>query len=154
MKKPLLMMLSLAACGAVATPAVAAQNAQKGQAASKAAMSMPTPAEKSACTNAADDIINKLDAGDVSAATSHFDPRLHAKMTDAKLQAGWKKLTDKYGKNPELGTPQARKVKKYTLVMVPMSYNKAQLGAQVACNSKGKVLAFRIGAMKKAPSKS
>ncbi|MGA0586202.1 DUF3887 domain-containing protein [Dyella sp. KRB-257] len=90
-------------------------------------------------------MIGALDRGDMTAATKSFDPKLHEKLPDDKLKEGWASLGQKFGQRSGFGQTQSQQINDMTVVMLPMTYQRGKVGAQVACNDKGAVLALQIG---------
>lgn len=103
------------------------------------------PAMAARCTSIAKDMIGALDRGDLATATKSFDPKLHEKLPDDKLKAGWSSLAEKFGQRSSFGQVQSQQVNDVTVVMLPMTYQHGRVGAQVACDKQGKVLALQVG---------
>ena len=115
---------------ASATPPTQSQPSQQPQ---------PQPADPAMaarCTSTAKSMIGALDRGDMTAATKSFDP---------KLKEGWASLGQKFGQRSGFGQAQSQQINDVTVVLLPMTYQRGKVGAQVACNDKGAVLALQIG---------
>jgi hypothetical protein len=124
---------------ASATPPTQSQPSQQPQ---------PQPADPAMaarCTSTAKSMIGALDRGDMTAATKSFDPKLHEKLPDDKLKEGWASLGQKFGQRSGFGQTQSQQINDVTVVLLPMTYQRGKVGAQVACNDKGAVLALQIG---------
>ncbi|MGN6228672.1 MAG: DUF3887 domain-containing protein [Dyella sp.] len=122
---------------ASATPPTQSQPSQQPQPAD--------PAMAARCTSTAKSMIGALDRGDMTAATKSFDPKLHEKLPDDKLKEGWASLGQKFGQRSGFGQTQSQQINDVTVVLLPMTYQRGKIGAQVACNDKGAVLALQIG---------
>lgn len=149
----------LAFAGAVAAQA-APQQAQPEATPQKGAsqqMQRPTPKPASAkqvaaCDKVANKLMTSLKDKDFSGATDEFSKKLKPKLPASQLESGWKSLVKQNGEPESIGhASNGQQIQDYTVVLVPMQFKKAQMGAQVACSSKGKVASLRIGAM---PGKS
>lgn len=114
---------------------------------------MPAPKPASAdqvsqCNKIASSVMSSLKSSDFDGATSTFDEQLKPMLPASKLKEGWKSLTDKYGQPKSIGNAnEGQQVQDYTVVLLPMQFEKAEMGAQVACSAKGKVASLRIGVM-------
>lgn len=114
---------------------------------------MPAPKPASAdqvakCDKIANSVMTSLKGKDFNGATNRFDDELKPMLPADKLKEGWDSLVDKFGQPKSIGhASEGQQVKDYTVVLLPMQFEKGQMGAQVACSSKGKVASLRIGAM-------
>jgi hypothetical protein len=124
-------------------------------------MPQPTPAPTPAstaqtanCGSVANKAITAMNKGDFGGATQSFDPE--AKPTSDKLQQAWGALTKQYGKPQSVeGASKGQMVQGYTVVLVPMQFDKGQVGAEAACNTSGQLVMLRFGLMpNRAASKS
>jgi hypothetical protein len=145
----LALMSASAAFAQTTTPpaqgAPAPQNAPAPQ--SMPAPTAASPQDAARCTATAKQVIGALDKGDYASATKTFDPQLRKQLPDDKLKQGWQSLAQKYGKRSSMGQSQSQQVKDVTVIVLPMQYEKAELGAQVACSKQGTVLALQVGEM-------
>ena len=90
--------------------------------------------------------IVKLDKGDFNGATQSFDP--NGKPTSDKLQQAWGALTQQYGKAKSIGgADKGQMVQGYTVVLVPMQFDKGKVGAEAACGVNGQLVMLRFGLM-------
>ncbi len=114
---------------------------------------MPAPEPASAdqiakCDKIANSVMTSMKSKDFKGATSNFDDELKPMLPADKLQEGWDSLVDKFGQPKSIGhASEGRQIQGYTVVLLPMQFEKGPMGAQVACSSKGKVASLRIGAM-------
>ena len=88
-----------------------------------------------------------MDKGDYAGAAKTFDPKLRRQLTDNKLKQGWQSVADKFGKRTSIGQPRSAQVNDVTIVVLPMQYKKATMGAQVACSKQGTVVVWQVGPM-------
>src|SRR6185437_4020901 len=87
-----------------------------------------------------------LDKGDFNGATQSFDP--NGKPTSDKLQQAWGALTQQYGKAKSIGgADKGQMVQGYTVVLVPMQFDKGKVGAEAACGVNGQLVVLRFGLM-------
>lgn len=135
--------LTLAAGVAQAQSASPAQPAQTPPPAQQPQPADPAMAAR--CTATAKTMIGALDRGDVATATKAFDPKLHEKLPDDKLKQGWSSLGEKFGHRSAYGQAQSQQINDVTVIMLPMTYEHGNIGAQVACSKQGSVLALQIG---------
>jgi len=109
----------------------------------------PAPVAASAsqvanCGGVANKTITAMNKGDFDGARQAFDPRL--KATSDKLQQAWGSLTQKYGKARTIGDAnQGQMVRGYTVVLVPMQFEKGRVGAEAACSAGGHLEMLRFG---------
>lgn len=111
----------------------------------------PAPVAASAsqvanCGGVANKTITAMNKGDFDGARKAFDPRLQP--TSDKLQQAWGSLTQKYGKARTIGAAsKGQMVRGYTVVLVPMQFEKGRLGAEAACTAGGQLEMLRFGQM-------
>lgn len=109
----------------------------------------PTPAsseQTTRCDGTAGKVLTAMNKGDFDGATKSFDPKL--KATGDTLQKAWGNLTGKFGKAKTIGNAsQGQQVKGYTVVLVPMQFEKGRVGAQAACRPDGKLVMLQFGTM-------
>ncbi len=142
--------LSLALLGSFGAHAQSAAPPAQAPAQTPAPQAMPapkpaSPEDAARCTATAKQVIGAMDEGDFAGASKTFDPRLRKQLPDDKLKQGWQSLGAKFGKRASIGPSQSRQVNDVTVVVLPMKYEKAELGAQVACSKQGAVLALQVG---------
>lgn len=109
----------------------------------------PTPAsaaQTTSCGGVANKAITAMNKGDFDGASQSFDPA-HKPPTE-KLQQTWGTLTKQYGNAKSIGgAAQGQMTQGYTVVLVPMQFDKGQLGAEAACSAKGQLVMLRFGLM-------
>lgn len=133
---------------AQAQTAPAQQPAQSSQQAPQQAPT-PTPAsaeQTASCGGAVNKALTAMDKGDFNGATQSFDP--NGKPTSDKLQQAWGALTQQYGKAKSIGgADKGQMVQGYTVVLVPMQFDKGKVGAEAACGVNGQLVVLRFGLM-------
>jgi hypothetical protein len=109
----------------------------------------PTPAsaaQTASCGGVANKAITAMNKGDFDGATQSFDPK--AKPASDKLQQAWGALTKQYGKAQSIGgASKGQVVQGYTVVLVPMQFDKGPVGAEAACGASGQLVMLRFGLM-------
>jgi len=124
------------------------QPAQSSQQAPQQAPA-PTPAsaeQTASCGGAVNKALTAMDKGDFNGATQSFDP--NGKPTSDKLQQAWGALTQQYGKAKSIGgADKGQMVQGYTVVLVPMQFDKGKVGAEAACGVNGQLVMLRFGLM-------
>src|SRR6185312_12581296 len=137
---PFILPAMLMAFGSVqAQTAPAQQPAQSSQQAPKQAPA-PTPAsaeQTASCGGAVNKALTAMDKGGFNGATQSFDP--NGKPTSDKLQQAWGALKQQYDKG--------QMVQGYTVVLVPMQFDKGKVGAEAACGVNGQLVVLRFGLM-------
>ncbi len=142
---------ALLAFAAAAAAQSAPQQAQPQAAPQQ--MQRPTPkpasdAQVAACDKIASKLMGSLKDEDFHGATDNFSKKLKPKLPADKLESGWKSLVKQNGEPQSIGhADQGQEIQGYTVVLLPLKFEKARMGAQVVCSSKGKVASLRIGAM-------
>jgi hypothetical protein len=105
-----------------------------------------TAAQTASCGNMANHAITAMNKGDFDGATKSFDPG-HKPPGD-KLQQAWGALTKQYGDAKSIGNADKGQVMQgYTVVLVPMQFDKGQVGAEAACSADGQLEMLRFGLM-------
>lgn len=107
----------------------------------------PASAEQTtSCGNVANKAITAMNQGDFKGATKSFDPE-HKPDSD-KLQQAWGSLTKQYGNAKSVGgAAKGQMMQGYTVVLVPMQFDKGQVGAEAACSANGQLEMLRFGLM-------
>ena len=109
----------------------------------------PTPAsaaQTASCGGVANKAITAMNKGDFDGATQSFDPQ--AKPASDKLQQAWGSLTKQYGKVQSIGAAnKGQRVQGYTVVLVPMQFDKGPVGAEAGCGANGQLVMLRFGLM-------
>lgn len=103
-------------------------------------------AQTTSCGNVANKAITAMNKGDFNGAMQSFDPA-HKPASD-KLQQAWGDLTKQYGKAKSIGgASQGQMTQGYVVVLVPLQFDKGQLGAEAACGANGQLVMLRFGLM-------
>lgn len=103
-------------------------------------------AQTASCGGMANKAITAMNKGDFDGATKSFDPE-HKPAND-KLQQAWGALTKQYGNAKSIGSAdKGQMMQGYTVVLVPMQFDKGQLGAEAACSANGQLEMLRFGLM-------
>ncbi len=157
MKNVSLMLVSSAllafGAGAVQAGQAAPQQSQPSQQPPAQQQQMPAPQPASAdqvakCDKVANSIMTSLKNKDFNGATSNFNDELKPMLPADKLEEGWNSLVSKFGQPQNIGHASGgQQIQDYTVVLLPMQFEKGRMGAQVACSSQGKVASLRIGQM-------
>ena len=109
----------------------------------------PTPAsaeQTASCGGVVSKTLTAMNKGDFNGATQSFDP--NGKPTSDKLQQAWGALTQQYGKAKSIGgANKGQMVQGYTVVLVPMQFDKGKVGAEAACGVNGQLVMLRFGLM-------
>lgn len=103
-------------------------------------------AQTTSCGGAANKAITAMNKGDFNGAMQSFDPA-HKPASD-KLQQAWGNLTKQYGNAKSIGNAsQGQMTQGYVVVLVPLQFDKGQLGAEAACGANGQLVMLRFGLM-------
>lgn len=104
------------------------------------------------CTAKTDALLTALDRGDYVGAESDFSPSMQAGLTTAQLKSGWESLPVKFGKAGARGAPHNTLSKGYTVITIPMPFERANLAVQVACGADGPIAGFHALSLSPPPS--
>lgn len=107
---------------------------------------VPDSADKrhaQACDSRARKMLDAAQKGDFTAATKDFDARMRTALTPQKLKEAWDSLSQ-FGPLQARGQSHFSKIEGYVAVSVPLVFEKANLYAQVACNTKDQVSGFYV----------
>lgn len=141
----------LLACGAAQAQAPSSAQQQQAPASQQTQQQAPAPKPATAqqtasCNKVANQVIGELGKGDFSTAAKSFEPKLG--VDEGKLKQLWSQLSGQFGNVQSVGqSAQGQQVQDYTVLLVPVKFDKADLAAQVACDSKGSVAVLRFGKM-------
>ena len=103
-------------------------------------------AQTTSCGGVANKAITAMNKGDFNGAMQSFDPA-HKPASD-KLQQAWGELTKQYGNAKSIGgAAQGQMMQGYVVVLVPMQFDKGQIGAEAACSASGQLVMLRFGLM-------
>lgn len=106
----------------------------------------PSTDEKSiaeSCRARAIALLDAVQKGDYAAATRDFDAKMAGALPPAKLEESWRAL-DQFGKLDARGQPHLGKGGGYTVVMIPLIFEKRNLVAETACGSDGRIAGFYV----------
>lgn len=95
------------------------------------------------CEARATSLLDAAQKGDYAGATRDFDAKMHTGLPVAKLKQAWESLAQ-FGALTARGQPHLAKNDGYIAVTIPLLFEKANLYAQVACGSDGRVAGFYI----------
>jgi len=116
---------------------------------SKPLVTVPTPAqveEKSiavACASRAAALLDDAEKADYGNATRAFDAKMRTDLPAAKFKAQWETLSQ-FGKLTARGQSHLSKGEGYTVVMIPLIFEKTNLVAQINCGSDGRIAGFHV----------
>lgn len=128
------------------TPAKQAPQPQQAPQPSPPAATPATATQTKSCGGVVNKTLTAMSKGDFNDATQSFDP--NGKPSSDKLQQAWGALTQQYGKAKSIGdADKGQMVQGYTVVMVPMQFDKGQVGAEAACGVNGQLVMLRFGLM-------
>ncbi|MEO5560485.1 MAG: DUF3887 domain-containing protein [Dokdonella sp.] len=108
----------------------------------------PTPDESerrlaSACEARATALLDAAQKADYAGATKDFDAKMHTALPPAKFKQTWESL-EKFGTLTARGQTHLAKGDGYIAVTIPLLFEKANLYAQVACGSDGRIAGFYV----------
>lgn len=108
----------------------------------------PTPDDSerrlaSACEARATALLDAAQKGDYAGATKDFDAKMHTALPPAKFKQTWESL-EKFGVLTARGQTHLAKGDGYIAVTIPLLFEKANLYAQVACGSDGRIAGFYV----------
>ncbi|MBD8874022.1 DUF3887 domain-containing protein [Rhodanobacter sp. DHB23] len=103
-------------------------------------------AQMKSCGGVANKAITAMNKGDFDGAKQAFDPKLSP--TTDKLQQAWGSLTKQYGNAKSIGDAgKGQMMQGDVVVLVPMQFEKGQVGAEAACSPAGQLVMLRFGLM-------
>lgn len=94
------------------------------------------------CMGKTNALLAALDRGDYAGAESGFNDTMRSGLTTDQLKAGWESLSARFGKPGPRGAPQNTFSNGYTVITVPMPYERGNLAVQVACAADGQIAGF------------
>ena len=140
---------------APSTPAPAAAPAEKASAPASAPsearvppLLAPTPDDSerrlaAGCEARATALLDAAQKADYASATTDFDAKMHTALPPAKFKQTWESLA-KFGALTARGQTHLSKSEGYVAVTIPLLFEKANLYAQVACGSDGRIAGFYV----------
>lgn len=137
-----------AAAASPAAPATGGTNTPTtgGRPSPLAPPTAPTDIEKSlaaACEARATSLLDAAQKGDYERATRDFDAKMHTALPAAKLGHAWESLAQ-FGALQARGQAHPSRGDGYIAITIPLIFDKANLYAQVACGSDGRVAGFYV----------
>lgn len=96
-----------------------------------------------ACTARATALLDAAQKGDYAAATHDFDAQMRTALPPEKFKAAWESLA-RFGALQARGQSHASESQAYLAITIPLIFDKANLYAQVACGSDGRIAGFYI----------
>jgi hypothetical protein len=106
----------------------------------------PSDTDKSiaaGCEARATSLLDAAQKGDYAGATRDFDAKMRTALPPPKFKQAWESLTQ-FGALQARGQPHPMKGDGYIAITIPLIFDKANLYAQVACGSDGRVAGFYI----------
>jgi cytoskeletal protein RodZ len=131
---------------APAEPAPAAQAPETGKPAAETAESPADTEARSlaaSCAARATNLLDDAQKADFGGATRDFDAKMRTDMPPAKLKQQWESMAQ-FGKLVARGQSHLSSGQGYTLVMVPLIFEKTNLVAQIACGTDGRIAGFHV----------
>lgn len=95
------------------------------------------------CQARATNLLDSAEKADFAGATSAFDARMRTAMPPPKLKEAWDQLAQ-FGKLQARGQSHLGSGDGYTVVMIPLIFEKANLVAQIACGTDGRIAGFYV----------
>jgi hypothetical protein len=129
----------------VATEAPA-QTPETEKPAAEAAESPAETEERSlaaSCVARAANLLDDAEKSDFGGATRDFDAKMRTDMPAPKLKQQWDSMAQ-FGKLMARGQSHVSSGQGYTLVMIPLIFEKTNLVAQIACGSDGRIAGFHV----------
>ena len=95
------------------------------------------------CEARASGLLDQAAKADYLGVTRDFDAKMRTELPPAKFKQQWESL-GQFGKFVARGQSHLGSGQGYTLVMIPLIFDKANLVAQVACGSDGRIAGFHV----------
>jgi hypothetical protein len=134
------------AAPASAEPAPAQAPAPAAPAPSAAPPAAPDAADTrlaAACESRSKSLLDAAQKGDYATATSDFDAKMRSALPVAKFRKMWESLAQ-FGALQARGQSHPARSEGYIAVTIPLIFDKANLYAQVACGSDGRIAGFHV----------
>ena len=100
------------------------------------------------CRARATSLLDEAQKGDFAGATRDFDAKMRTALPAPKLKEAWASLAQ-FGTLNARGQSHLSSAEGYTVVMIPLIFDKANLVAQVSCGTDGRVAGFYIKPIEK-----
>lgn len=113
-----------------------------------AAAATPTPEDidkrvAAGCRARATSLLDAAQKADFDGATRDFDAKMKSALPASKFKEAWTSL-DRFGKLNARGQSHVSRGDGYTIVMIPLIFDKTDLVAQIACGSDGLIAGFHV----------
>jgi uncharacterized protein DUF3887 len=95
------------------------------------------------CIARSTNLLDEAQKSDFGGATRDFDAKMRTDMPAAKLKQQWDSLAQ-FGKLVARGQSHLSSGQGYTLVMIPLVFEKTTLVAQIACGTDGRIAGFHV----------
>jgi hypothetical protein len=95
------------------------------------------------CESRATSLLDAAQKGDYAGATRDFDAKMRTALPPPKFKQAWESLS-RFGSLQGRGQAHPMKGDGYIAITIPLIFDKANLYAQVACGSDGRVAGFYI----------
>jgi hypothetical protein len=95
------------------------------------------------CESRAKSLLDAAQKGDYAGATRDFDAKMRTALPPPKFKQAWESLSQ-FGSLQGRGQAHPMKGDGYIAITIPLIFDKANLYAQVACGSDGRVAGFYI----------
>jgi hypothetical protein len=96
-----------------------------------------------ACESRATSLLDAAQKGDYAAAVSDFDAKMRTALPAAKFQRAWETLAQ-FGALQARGQSHPAMDQGYVAITIPLIFEKANLYAQIACGSDGRIAGFYV----------
>jgi hypothetical protein len=106
----------------------------------------PDAAERSiaaGCESRAAGLLDDAQKADYGNATRDFDAKMRSELPVPRFQQQWESLAQ-FGKLVARGQSHLGRGEGYTIVVIPLIFEKANLVAQIACGSDGRIAGFHV----------
>jgi hypothetical protein len=123
-------------------PAATAQDHPTASAHANATAGAAGAARIETCAATANTLVDHLENGDFTAATSNFDANMKANLDAGKLGQFWKQVASHVGTLQDRGAPQNMMYDGHAVFTLPLHFEMGSANAQVACDADGKVAGF------------
>jgi hypothetical protein len=95
------------------------------------------------CEARASGLLDQAAKADYAGVARDFDAKMRTELPPAKFKQQWESL-GQFGKFVARGQSHLGSGQGYTLVMIPLIFDKANLVAQIACGSDGRIAGFHV----------
>jgi hypothetical protein len=95
------------------------------------------------CRARAASLLDDAEKADYAGATRDFDAKMRAELPVPKFKQQWESLSQ-FGKLVARGQSHLGSGQGYTIVMIPLIFEKTNLVAQIACGSDGRIAGFHV----------